>query len=375
MKIIICKKCVITSLKPNIRFLKNGICVPCANYEIRKFFEQKENFKRSREKFKRVIYNNRNNKKYDVIIPVSGGKDSLFQVIKTKEFTQKILAVCVDFGLRTEIGEKNLNLITNKLNVDLIKYSFNKKTIKKLALYSFKNFGDPDLFNHILLYNLPRIIAKDLGIKTIIFGEDPRIMSSSVRLTKKINKNKFFLDKNYFDKFVNHSNINTNNILKKLNIPIHERIYFQYKNISSIKVIFLGNFFKWDSNQNFKLAKSIGFKTSRKTEGTYRNFVNVDEDWNRIHHYLKLLKFGYGRTTDHACEDIRLGVLKREKALKLIKKYEYQKLSKYYLDRLSEYLEISNTNIIKILEKFRNKKIWKKNKKKWLPIFLKSYNY
>lgn len=370
MKIITCKKCVITSLKPNIKFLKNGICVPCSNYELKKKFEQKKNFRKLKKNFQQIISKNRNNVKYDVIIPVSGGKDSLFQVIKTKKFTKKILAVCVDFGLRTEIGEKNLNLIPNKLNIDLIKYSFNKKTIKKLALYSLKKFGDPDLFNHILLYNLPRVIAKDLGVKTIIFGEDPRVMSSGTMLSKKIDKNKFFLDKNYFDKFVKHSNINTNNILKKLKIPIHERKYFQYKKISSVKVIFLGNFFKWDSNENFKLAKSIGFKTSNKTEGTYRNFVNVDEDWNRIHHYLKLLKFGYGRSTDHACEDIRLGILKREKALKLVKKYEYQELSKYYLKRLSDYLEISNVKIINILEKFRNKKIWKKNKNKWFLNFL-----
>ena len=168
MKIITCKKCIITSLKPNIKFLKNGICVPCSNYKVKKKFEQKKNFNQLKENFKKIIYKNRNCTKYDVIIPVSGGKDSLFQVITTKRFTKKILTVCVDFGLRTEIGEENLNLIPNKLNVDLIKYSFNRKTIKKLALYSLKKFGDPDLFNHILLYNLPIIIAKDLGIKTII---------------------------------------------------------------------------------------------------------------------------------------------------------------------------------------------------------------
>ena len=40
-------------------------------------------------------------------------------------------------------------------------------------------------------------------------------------------------------------------------------------------------------------------------------YVGIDEKINRLHQYLKVLKFGYGRATDHACEDIRNGRLTR----------------------------------------------------------------
>tara|TARA_B100001250_G_C19816734_1_gene798816 strand:- start:6894 stop:8021 length:1128 start_codon:yes stop_codon:yes gene_type:complete len=363
-KIKFCKLCVISNLKPNITFSKLGICSACQNSETKKIIQNSKNYNLLKRKFSRFILAKKN-KKYDVIIPVSGGKDSLFQVCKTKEITKKILAVCVDFGLRTDVGEKNLSLIPNKLNVDLIKFSFNKETIRKLALYGLVHHGDPDLFNHILLYNLPILLAKDFGIKTVIFGEDPRVNYSNYKLKKNTNINSLVLDKNYFNNFVNHSRINTKNILNKLNIPENEKKYFIYKKHFTVKVIFLGNYFEWDSNKNFKISKSLGFLTSKITEGTYRNFVNVDEDWNRIHHYLKLLKFGYGRATDHACEDIRLGNLKRSKAIKLVKKFDFEPLSNYYKKRICEYLEISSSELNKNLEKYRNKKIWKKKGNNW----------
>ena len=94
--------------------------------------------------------------------------------------------------------------------------------------------------------------------------------------------------------------------------------------------------------------------------------MNVDEDWNRIHHYLKMLKFGYGRCSDHAAEDIRKGYLSRVNAVKLVKKYDTQKLSSYYKRKICKYLDISQDRLDKNFKKFRNKKIWKKNKKTWV---------
>jgi len=368
MKVIFCKICIMSNLKPNIKIDSTGICSACKNHLIKNKIISSSERKILQSHFEKIIKNNSSKKnKYDVVVAVSGGKDSIYQIVQLKKFTKKILAVCVDFGLRTDVGEHNLQLIQNVLDVDLIKFSLKKNIIKKLALYSLEKHGDPDLFNHPLIYNIPPIVAKNFGVKIVIYGEDPRIEYSNTKL-KNINTlvNQKF-DKKYFENFVSHSKINLNKILKTLKIPISDRKYFTYqKKLENLKIIFLGNFFIWDSINNYKIAKKIGFRENLKSEGTYRKFVNVDEDWNRIHHYLKMLKFGYGRCSDHAAEDIRKGYLSRIKAVKLVNKFDTQKLSSYYKSRICKYLDISEKRLLKAFEKFRNKKIWKKNKNDWI---------
>ena len=180
MTVKFCKNCIISNLKPNIELDSKCICSACNNQFTKKKIINSTDKKILIMHFKKIIKQNTNkNNKYDVVVAVSGGKDSIYQIVQLKKFTSKILAVCVDFGLRTEIGEYNLQLIQNKLNVDLIKFSLKKNVIKKLSLYSLQKHGDPDLFNHPLIYNIPPIIAKNFGTNIVIYGEDPRIEYSN----------------------------------------------------------------------------------------------------------------------------------------------------------------------------------------------------
>ena len=125
-----------------------------------------------------------------------------------------------------------------------------------------------------------------------------------------------------------------------------------------------------------KIAKQYGFQElSKPKEGTYRTFVGIDEKINRLHQYLKVLKFGYGRATDHACEDIRLGLISREKAKKLVAEYDLQPLGKGYIETICQFLDYTEKKFLTILEKYRNKEIWKKDKNgNWyIPNYLEDY--
>ena len=123
---------------------------------------------------------------------------------------------------------------------------------------------------------------------------------------------------------------------------------------------FTSYFFNWSSENNLKNAKKYGFKVLKNhREGTYRNYVGIDEKINRIHQYLKLLKFGYGRGTDHACEDIRNKKISRIKAIKLVTKFDRVELSNYYINDFIEFIGISRNKFNLILKKYTNKKLWK----------------
>ena len=88
--------------------------------------------------------------------------------------------------------------------------------------------------------------------------------------------------------------------------------------------------------------------------------MGIDEKINRIHQYLKVLKFGYGRATDHACEDIRNGRISREEAKKLVRKHDLESVSEEYTADVAEYLGYKLSEFNRLLEKFRNIQIWKR---------------
>ena len=108
-----------------------------------------------------------------------------------------------------------------------------------------------------------------------------------------------------------------------------------------------------------KIAKRFGFKSlPSNSEGTYRSYVGIDEKINRIHQYLKLLKFGYGRATDHACEDIRNNKISRKQGIKLVKKYDRVKLSNYFVKDFIKFIDINLHTFNKVLDKFKKIKIY-----------------
>ena len=130
-------------------------------------------------------------------------------------------------------------------------------------------------------------------------------------------------------------------------------------------IISTGMAYKNEIRKTLKIAQKYGFKQlDVAKEGTYRKFVGVDEQINRLHQYIKVLKFGYGRATDHACEDIRLGILSRNEAKKLVKEYDFQPIGDKYVDDICDFLDYTKNEFIEILEKFRNKDIWDKNDNK-----------
>ena len=145
------------------------------------------------------------------------------------------------------------------------------------------------------------------------------------------------------------------------------------RELKKINPVFSSYFYKWNSQHNLKVAKKHGFKTLKKPgEGTFRNYVGIDEKINRIHQYLKYLKFGYGRATDHVCEDIRNKKLDRDLGKKIIIKHDRRPISKYYYKEFIDFIGISEKTFFKTLEKFTNKDLFKIKGKKFL---LKNSNF
>ena len=109
---------------------------------------------------------------YDCIIPISGGKDSTYQVyLLTKVFNLKPLAVTFSHNWFSKIGRENLKNISDRLNVDVIEYTPNRKLVNDLATKSLKLIGDSCWHCHTGVDTFPLHIATKFNIPLLIYGE------------------------------------------------------------------------------------------------------------------------------------------------------------------------------------------------------------
>ena len=126
--------------------------------------------------------------------------------------------------------------------------------------------------------------------------------------------------------------------------------------------IFIANYDIWDANAHTELImEKYDWQPSPVPfERTHRRMSNLDDRYeNGIHDYMKYVKFGYGRATDHACKDIRSGYMTREEGIEMVRQYDHVKSSDLaiwldYVDRTEEWFD-------RIADTFRDPRVWVKD--------------
>jgi hypothetical protein len=128
---------------------------------------------------------------------------------------------------------------------------------------------------------------------------------------------------------------------------------------TGVRGIYLGNYIRWDSKtQHEAMIRDYGYKTAEQ-QRTFDFYNDVDcHHYSGIHDYIKYLKFGYGKVTDHASRDIRLGHISRDEGISLVERYS--EIVPRDLPLFLEWMKMSSNEFQLIIEKFRNKTIWKK---------------
>ena len=149
------------------------------------------------------------------------------------------------------------------------------------------------------------------------------------------------------------------------------------KNDKKINEIFLGHYFYWDPIKIIQIVKKNGFKSDTKPNVGLYKFADIDDmSIISVHHWLKWYKYGFTRLWDNLSIEIREGRITRQEAIKIAKREK--KLPIKQIKFFCNYLNINLKNFFTIAEKFRNKKIWKKdNKNKWYikDFLIKNYKW
>ena len=355
-----CTKCVMPNTKPDLHFNEDGICDACQSQEDK---NSNIDWELREKEFLALVeqYKNKNNSDYDCIIGVSGGKDSTYQVIKVLELGLNPLCICFEPTIPTKIGRKNLENLNN-LGVDLIHIKRNPVVYKKLAREAFLRTGDNEWQNHLGIFTTVPKMAVNFNIPLIIWGESPQIEYGGPATSKTRNT----LDRQWLEEFGGLLGNRISDMIGVDGLTQKDLSLYTYASDEEIHRVgvtglFLGYYFKWDLREVVAKVKKNGFSVQdRPVETTYENFENLDCYSNHLHDYLKYVKYGFGRATDNACLDIRLGYISRVEGVRLVNKYDGippKKAIKEYLN----YTGFSEEEFSEIVDSYTNKRIFERD--------------
>ncbi len=350
--------------KPDLSF-QNGICNACINFSNRKKIDWKKRKRELLSILKR--YRNKSYSNWDCIVPVSGGKDSTYQVVTLIELGMNPLCVTARTCDLSLIGRNNLDNI-RKLGVDLIEVGPNAETRYKLNRIGLLELGDISWPEHVGIFTIPVRVAVNFKIPLIVWGENSQNEYGGPAGEEKNN----ILDRRWLEEFGGLIGMRVSDLVNYPDLDKKNLIIYNYPSdyeINKIKVtgLFLGHYIPWDGQHNAEVAKKNGFKCFENlVEGSIVDYENLDNYQTGIHDYFKFLKFGFGRATDLACLAVRRGRISREEAKELIINNE-GKFPKTYLNKPLEDilspLKISMSEFIECCDKFTNKNLFMKDNK------------
>jgi hypothetical protein len=133
-----------------------------------------------------------------------------------------------------------------------------------------------------------------------------------------------------------------------------------------INVHYLGFYLKWDPQECFYYAaENTGFKpNTQRTEGSYSKYSSIDDKVDPFHYFTTLIKFGLGRASYDAAQEIRNNKITREEGVELVRQYDTEFPSTYFKDFL-KYVDLSEPMFFELLDQFRSPHIWVKGANEW----------
>ena len=356
-----CTRCLYPDSKPDIWFDDRGVCSACIGFEKRAVVD----WEARRREFKEITdrYRARNGSNYDCLVPVSGGKDSTYQVIKLLQQGLNPLCVTAMTDSLSEIGRRNLDNIA-KLGVDHVAVTMNPTVRRRMNRIALTEIGDISWPEHVCIFTVPVRVAVQFKVPLLVWGENSQNEYGGPAAAQ----DNHVLDRSWLEEFGGLLGLRVSDLVGQDGISQRDLIQYQYpsdEELRSVGVtgIFLGHYFPWDGYQNTLVAQGYGFETlGTVVEGSLANYENLDNHQTGIHDYFKYLKFGFGRATDIANNHIRRGRLTREDALPLVKrhdgKYPATCLGKPLAEILRE-IDMTVDEFNAVCDRYTNKRLFK----------------
>ncbi len=373
-----CKICVISNQRPRstvefsnsssdqkstIFFNADGICEACV-FAIEK--DSKIDWELREAELIKLLDRHRKAKGYDVIVPGSGGKDSAYTAhILKQKYGMNPLTVTWAPHLYTQIGWQNFINWSHQGGLDNILFTPNGKLHRILTREAFMNLLHP--FQPFIVGQriIGPKIAEKFDVSLIFYGENQAEYGNDISENQnpKMDR-KFFMS----ESSLKFGGLTISDLVKKYQIA--EKEFEPYLPLiyasSDLEVHYLGYYHKWDPQECFYYAvENTGFiPAPERTQGSYSKYSSLDDKIDPFHYFTTLIKFGLGRASYDAAQEIRTGKITRDEGVSLVKQFDQEFPEKYFKEFM-EYISISEKDFWDAINKGRSPHIWKQFGENW----------
>ena len=362
-QVVYCRRCTISNQRPRISLDEDGICSACKFSDYKRTIDWEQ---RDLELKALCDQHRKDDGSYDVIVPVSGGKDGGFVAHMLKyRYGMHPLLVTWSPHLYTNIGRQNIESLIKVGGFDHVLGTVNGKVHRLMSKLAFLYLGDnfqPFIYGQT---NFPLKIAVTYNIQLIMYGENGEVeyggdMKNANSPTRTIEDH----DDHYFSgkppEFWKEYGVSSKEIYP-YRPPSYDSI-MQNKT----EIHFFSYYHFWDPQENFYYCvENTGFRPNDiRSEGTYSKYASLDDKTDGFHYFLSFIKFGIGRATNDSAHEVRDGKITRSEAVALVKKYDGE-FPKKYFDTFLDYIDITEEVFFQIIDSWRSSHIWWNDSGEW----------
>ena len=395
-----CARCVISNQRPNssvefshtpgstkktIHLDEEGVCDAC------RFAEMKRSTidwsAREKELIALCDKHRKTDGSYDCIVPGSGGKDSFYaaHILKYK-YGMHPLTVTWAPHQYTSWGWKNFESWIHA-GFDNYLHTPNGRVHRLLTRLAVEKLFHPFQAFIIGQKSLAPKIALLFNIPLVFYGENEAEYGNPIGDTSSAKRNwSYFASKTQSEIFL--GGVSVEDLGEKYGLSQNDLFPYIPANPKQIEklrmeVHYLGYYLKWHPQSCYYYAvKHGGFEASpERTPGTYSKYNSIDDKIDDLHYYTTYIKFGIGRATYDAAQEIRSGDITREEGVALVKRFDGEYPTRFE-DELFKYLSVAKEEFpkafrqfkhpvmnrayfMKLADAFRSPHLWKKEKGEW----------
>ena len=393
-EVIFCKRCLLSNQRPSsysefrhtprrktptLHIDAEGVCDACRYAERKELIDwgaREQELLQLLERFRS------NDGHYDCLVPGSGGKDSCYaaHVLKYK-YGMHPLTVTWPPTLYTDIGWKNFRSWIEIGGFDNVTYKPNGRVHKLLTRLAIENLLHP--FQAFILgqKNVAPRIAAQYDIPLIFYGESEAEYGNPIADTEtSLRDSAYFVMDNLSEMHL--GGVPVPGLLEEYGLTLNDLIPYlplDYKTLehSKIEVQYLGYYLKWTPQESYYYAvEHTEFEANTvRTEGTYNKYNSLDDKSDGLHYYTTYIKFGLGRASYDASQEIRNKHLTREEGVALVRRFDGEFPERYFLE-VMDYIGMDPDYFLELCDKARSAHLWRKENGAWklrCPIWEADY--
>lgn len=381
-EVIFCKRCVVSNSrpssvpelthqlsdrKPTIHF-QDGICEACRVAETKKHIDWAD---RERQMWELCDRYRKTDGSYDCIVSVSAGKDSFKQAhLLRHKYKMCPLTVTWAPQLYTDHGYRNHARLRNAGFDNFTMYQ-NRRVHRLLTRVSLETLLHPFSPFVVGQKNYAPRMAAMLGIPLVWYGEHEGEYGNDSAETEKAERDWSYFTQTQDKVFL--GGVSLEELAKRYDIKPHDFAQYMPANPSDLKrvgvaVHYLGFYERWDPQSAFFYAVDntagdpFECRPSR-SDGTYSRYNSTDCKVDDLHWWCYHVKFGIGRCTHDASQEIRGGHISREDGVARVKRYDGEFCNTHEKDILEyinvpEFPKLTRDSLFDLSDRFRSPHLW-----------------